>query len=187
GYGTLASDQGDVRYDNSSLIEQLLDYRAQEAALLGFVNFAQLRLQSRMADTADEVLAFLRELAAKAKPYAQRDFQELRDFARTQYGMTQLEPSDLPYLSERLREQRYANSEDEVKQYFTEPQVLRGLFDTAGRLVEVELTPYETPLWHQDARALPVSVAGRTVGYLFIDLYARQGKQSGAWVDSERN
>jgi len=187
GYGTLASDQGDVRYDNSSLIEQLLDYRAQEAALLGFANFAQLRLQTRMADTADEVLSFLRELAGKAKPYAQRDLQELRDFARTQYGMTQLEPWDLPYLSERLREQRYAYSEDEVKQYFTEPQVLRGLFDTAGRLFEVELTPYETPLWHQDARALAVSVAGRTVGYLFIDLYARQGKQSGAWVDSERN
>src|SRR5690606_10854292 len=85
GYGTLASDQGDVRYDNSSLIERLLDYRAQEAALLGFAHFAQLRLQTRMADTADEVLSFLRELAGKAKPYAQRDLQELRDFARTQY------------------------------------------------------------------------------------------------------
>jgi oligopeptidase A len=188
-YGTLASEQGKPEQDNSPIIERLLDLRAQEAALLGYADFAELRLQTRMARSAAEVQTFLRNLAARAKPYAWRDLNALRAFARERYQIDELQPWDLPYYSERLREARYAYSEDEVKQYFTEPRVLEGLFHLARTLfgVSLEACP-DIRLWHADAQTLrAVDAQGRTAGYLLIDLYARQGKQSGAWVDSERN
>jgi len=186
-YGTIASEQGDPRFDNSRLIEQLLNLRSQEAQLLGFEHFAQLRLQTRMADTAGQVLDFLRRLAAKAKPYAQRDLAQLKEFALARFDLADMQPWDIPYISERLREERYAYSEDEVKQYFTLPKVLQGLFHVAQTLFDIRLTPTQAAVWHQDAQALRVEdLDGSLRGYLFIDLYARQGKQSGAWVDSER-
>src|SRR5690606_29237940 len=138
-YGTLASEHGEAALDNSALIEQLLALRAREAQLLGYGNFAALRLQTRMARSADEVLGFLRDLAARAKPYAQRDLAELREFAQKEYGMTDLQPWDLPFYAERLRESRFDYSEDEVKQYFTEPRVLDGLFQVAEKLFDVSL------------------------------------------------
>jgi oligopeptidase A len=187
-YGTLASEQGDPALDNSPLIEQLLDLRAQEARLLGYADFAELRLQTRMAGSADEVLSFLRELAQKAKPYAQQDLAQLRRYAQEQYQLTELEPWDIPFISERLREARYAYSEDEVKQYFTEPQVLKGLFHVIEKLFGVRLRAASASTWHADARAFVVETPlGDALGHLFMDLYARNGKQSGAWVDSERN
>jgi oligopeptidase A len=187
-YGTLASEQGDPALDNSPLIEQLLDLRAREAALLGYQNCAELRLQTRMADNAAQVLDFLHELALKAKPYAVRDLAELRQFAQQKYALESLEPWDIPFVSERLREERYAYSEEEVKKYFTEPQVLNGLFHVIEKLFDVKIAPTNAQTWHPDAKALQVQTpAGQVLGYLFIDLYARQGKQSGAWVDSERN
>ncbi len=188
-YGTLASEQGLPEQDNSPIIERLLALRAQEAKLLGYADFAELRLQTRMARSADEVQAFLRDLAVRAKPYAQRDLDELRAFAREQYQIDGLQPWDMPYYAERLRETRYAYSEDEVKQYFTEPRVLQGLFEVVQTLFQVQLQPCPEPrLWHDDAQALrAVDAQGQTLGYLLIDLYARQGKQGGAWVDGERN
>ena len=187
-YGTLASEQGEASFDNSALIEQLLDLRAQEAQLLGYQNFAALRLETRMADNAEQVVDFLRQLATKAKPYATRDLAELRQFARDNYSLDTLEPWDIPFVSERLREERYAYSEEEIKKYFTEPQVLKGLFHVIEKLFDVRLKTSDAPTWHPDAKALQVETPdGQLIGYLFIDLYARQGKQSGAWVDSERS
>ncbi len=187
-YATLASEFGDPALDNSPLIEQLLDLRAREAALLGYPNFAELRLQTRMADNAAQVLDFLRELARKAKPYAVRDLAEVRQFAQQKYALESVEPWDIPFVSERLREERYAYSEEEVKKYFTEPQVLNGLFHVVEKLFDVNIIPSDAQTWHPDAKALEVQTpAGQVLGHLFIDLYARQGKQSGAWVDSERN
>ncbi|PLC54375.1 oligopeptidase A [Pollutimonas nitritireducens] len=187
-YATVASEQGEPRLDNSPLIERLLALRAEEAALLGFGSFAALRLETRMADNAAQVLEFLRELARKAKPYATRDLDELRTFARDRLGMLELEPWDIAFVSERLREERYAYSEEEIKQYFTEPQVLKGLFDVINKLFDVTILPFDAPTWHDDAKAFEVcDNAGVVLGTLYIDLYARQGKQSGAWVDSERN
>ncbi|MCB5363154.1 M3 family metallopeptidase [Pusillimonas sp. CC-YST705] len=188
-YGTLASEHGKPEQDNSALIERLLALRAQEAKLLGYADFAELRLQTRMARTAGEVQEFLRDLAHRAKPYAQRDLDELRAFAKTQYQITELEPWDLPYYAERLREKRYAYSEDEVKQYFTEPRVMQGLFQVVKTLFQVTLEACpEIRLWHPQAQALrAVDAQGQVLGYLLVDLYARQGKQGGAWVDSERN
>ncbi|TFL11209.1 M3 family peptidase [Pusillimonas caeni] len=187
-YGTLASEHGEAALDNSPLIEQLLALRAREAQLLGYGDFAALRLQTRMARTADEVLGFLRDLAAKAKPHAQRDLAELREFAQNEYGMTALQPWDLPFYAERLRESRYDYSEDEVKQYFTEPRVLDGLFQVAEKLFDVTMRRCQVQAWHPDVKAFEVlSRDEGVVGHLLVDLYARQGKQGGAWVDSERN
>lgn len=187
-YATIASEQGDPTLDNSPLIEQLLTLRAQEAALLGYGSFADLRLETRMADNATQVLDFLRQLAQKARPYAVRDLAALQAFASEKLGLQTLEPWDMAFASERLREERYAYSEEEIKQYFTEPQVLQGLFHVVEKLFNVRLRPGNAPTWHSDAQALEVTTAeGALLGTLYIDLYARQGKQSGAWVDSERN
>jgi oligopeptidase A len=112
----------------------------------------------------------------------------LRDFARERLGMTDLEPWDIAYVSERLREERYAYSEEEIRQYFTEPQVLEGLFHVVNRLYGVTMRRTQAPVWHKDAQALEVlDTDGQSLGILYIDLYARQGKQGGAWVDSERS
>ncbi|KQZ98165.1 M3 family metallopeptidase [Achromobacter sp. Root565] len=187
GYGTVASEQGDAKFDNSPLIEELLSLRAEESGLLGLGTFAALRLQTRMARDAKEVTVFLRDLAARAKPYAQRDLAELTAYATGELGLDSLQPWDVAYASERLRESRYAYSEDEVKQYFTEPRVLAGLFDVIQTLFGVRLTETPVSSWHGDVRGVRVeSPEGALIGHLYLDLYARAGKQNGAWVDSER-
>ncbi len=187
-YGTVASEQGEAGFDNSPIIEELLSLRAEEAGLLKFGTFAELRLQTRMADSATEVTTFLRDLAARAKPYAERDLAQLREFAAGELGLAELQPWDIPFVSERLREARYAYSEEEIKRYFTEPRVLDGLFDVIETLFDVRLKAADLSTWHADVRGVRVESAdGRTLGFLYLDLYARAGKQSGAWVDSERN
>lgn len=186
-YGTVASEQGAAELDNSPLIEELLALRAEEASLLGYDHFAALRLQTRMARSADEVITFLRDLAARARPFAQRDLAELRAYAASELGMEDLQPWDVPFASERLRESRYAYSEDEIKQYFTEPRVLSGLFQVIETLFDVRLREVPVSAWHPDVRGVQVETpAGALVGHLYLDMYARSGKQSGAWVDSER-
>jgi len=187
-HATRASDQGQAEFDNAALIEELLALRSEEARLLGYDHFASLRLQTRMAQSAEEVLAFLRNLAARAKPYAERDLSELRAHAAAHLNLPDLEPWDIAYASEHLRQARYAYSEDEVKQYFSEPQVMQGLFDVIATLFDVRLTATSAPVWHEDVRVFVVTDAdGRTLGHLYIDLYARPGKQNGAWVDGERS
>jgi oligopeptidase A len=187
-YATLASDQGDAQYDNSALIEESLALRAETAQLLGFEHYAALQLETRMADTAHEVLGFLRELAAKARPYAHKDLKELKAFAKAALNLEPMEPWDVAYVSEKLRQAKYAYSEDEVKQYFTEPKVVQGLFDLVSHLFSVQLIDMDMPRWHEDVRAARVqNHHGELIGYLVIDLYARTGKQGGAWVGSERS
>ena len=187
-YATRASEQGAAEFDNSALIEQALALRAEESKLLGFKHFAELRLQTRMANNDLEVTDFLRQLAQRAKPFAERDLLELKAYAKTELGLADLEPWDNAFASERLREARYAYSDDEVKQYFTEPRVLSGLFAVVQTLFNIELKICEVNGWHPDVRAASVHNAkGDTLGYLLMDLYARPAKQGGAWVDSERN
>ena len=187
-YATRASEQGAKEFDNSTLIEQALALRAEEAKLLGFQHFADLRLQTRMANNDLEVTDFLRQLAQRAKPFAERDLVELKTYAKTELGLAGLEPWDIAFASECLREARYAYSDDEVKQYFTEPRVLSGLFAVVQTLFNVELRTCDVNGWHPEVRAASVHDAkGKTLGYLLMDLYARPAKQGGAWVDSERN
>ncbi len=187
-YATVASEHGDENFDNSSLIEQALSLRAEESQLLGFEHFAAMRLETRMADSSEEVVSFLRQLAARAKPFAERDLAELKAFAKDELGIIDLQPWDVAYCGEKLREARYAYSEDEVKQYFTEPRVLSGLFAVIKTLFNVTLEACEVRGWHTDVRAFKVvSATGQALGHLMMDLYSREGKQGGAWVDSERS
>jgi len=188
-YGTIASEQSaESKWDNSAAIEKLLSLRIQEAELLGYEHFAERQLQTRMAHSAEQTIDFLRSLAQRSKPFAHQDLDNLKEFARTELGIEQLEPWDIPYVSEQLKKARYDYSEDEVKQYFTEPKVLEGLFSVAQQLFGAQFTPLvDASTWHPDVKAYQVEQNGAPVGYLYLDLYARAGKQSGAWVGSERH
>ena len=184
-----ASELGDdPALDNSTLIDRILALRAELAALLGFASYAQYSLATKMADTPDEVLAFLRDLAARAKPHARQDRAELEAFAKEHLGIDALEAWDLGYASEKLKQARYSFSAQEVKQYFTEPKVLAGLFAVIGDLYGLRVVPDSAPTWHEDVRFFRlVDGDGRLVGQFYLDLYAREGKRGGAWMDDCRN
>jgi oligopeptidase A len=174
--------------DNSALIDRILALRSELAALLGFDSYAAYSLATKMADTPDEVLAFLRDLAARARPHAQRDRSELESFAREQLGLETLEAWDLAYASEKLKQARYSFSAQEVKQYFTEPAVLAGLFGVIGDLYGLRVEQDTAPTWHPDVRFYRlVDGDGALVGQFYLDLYAREGKRGGAWMDDCRN
>jgi len=183
-----ASEFGDATLDNSGNIDRVLALRAELAALLGFANYAEYSIATKMADDAPQVLGFLRDLAARAKPYAQRDRAELEAFARDELGMPELEAWDLAFAAEKLKQARYSYSEQEVKQYFTEPKVLDGLFSVIRSLYRLEVQPDSAPVWHPDVRFFRVVDAqGALVGQFYLDLYAREGKRGGAWMDDCRN
>src|SRR5690554_3604673 len=187
-YGVRASESGPAELDNSDNIERILALRAELAALLGFDSYAEVSLATKMAKTPDEVLGFLRELAGKAKPHAQRDRAELEAFARDELGLETLEPWDLAWASEKLRQSRYSYSALEVKQYFTEPEVLGGLFTLILDLYGLKVEQDEAPIWHEDVRFYRlVDAGGRLVGQFYLDPYARSGKRGGAWMDDCRN
>jgi oligopeptidase A len=186
-----------VEWDNTANIENILRLRREEALLLGFDNYAQLSLVPKMAQSPQQVIAFLEDLGHRARPFAENDLSELRAFAAKHLGLDQLEAWDLPYASEKLREQRYAFSEQEVKQYFPEPKVVNGLFHLAQQLFDVRITPDTAPAWHPDVRFYKIEKAVaatddepggyQLVAQFYLDLYARPGKQGGAWMDSARS
>jgi oligopeptidase A len=183
-----ASEFGDAALDNSAAIERILALRGELAGLLGFASYAEYSLATKMARSPDEVLGFLRDLAARAKPYAQRDRAELEAYAREHLGLDELQAWDLAYASEKLKQARYSFSEQEVKQYFTEPKVLDGLFGVINDLYGLQVQADTAPVWHPDVRFFRVSDAqGRLVGQFYLDLYAREGKRGGAWMDDCRN
>lgn len=187
-YGLRASDAGPEELDNSALIDRILALRAEHAALLGFDSYAEVSLATKMAKTPDEVLGFLRELAARALPHARKDRAELEAFARDELGLDELQPWDLAWASEKLRQARYSYSALEVKQYFTEPKVMGGLFGLIGDLYGITVEQDDAPAWHQDVRFYSLKDAsGRLVGQFYLDPYARPGKRGGAWMDDCRN
>ncbi len=183
-----ASEFGDATLDNSGNIERILAVRAELAALLGFDNYAEYSIATKMANDAPQVLGFLRDLAGRAKPYAQRDRAELEAFARDTLGLQELQAWDLAYVAEKLKQARYSYSEQEVKQYFTEPKVLAGLFGVIERLYGLKVQADSAPTWHPDVRFYRlVDAQGALVGQFYMDLYAREGKRGGAWMDDCRN
>ncbi|MFT3754797.1 MAG: M3 family metallopeptidase [Pseudoxanthomonas sp.] len=188
-YAVRASDQGDnPALDNSDIIRKLLTLRAELAALLGFADYAAYSLETKMAKDADEALAFLRDLGARAKPFAQRDRAELESFARENLGLNALEAWDVSYASEKLKQARYSFSEQEVKPYFTEPKVLAGLFGVIETLYGVQVQADNAPVWHEDVRFFRIiNKDGSLVGQFYLDLYAREGKRGGAWMNDCRN
>ena len=179
----LAPATGKADWDNTTLIAQILRLRAEEARLLGYASYAELSLVAKMAESPAQVLGFLRELAAKARPHAERDLAELRAFAAAELGLPQLEAWDVAYASEKLRERRYAFSEQEVKQYLPEPKVLEGLFRVVAALFGVAVEADQAPAWHEDVRFFRILRDGSVIGRFYLDLYARDTKRGGAWMD----
>ena len=183
-YVTRASEFGNPAWDNTALITEILKLRREQAQLLGFKTFAELSLEPKMADTPEQVLGFLEELAVRAKPYAERDLDELREFAARQLKLAELQSWDVAYASEKLRVARYAFSDQEVKQYFPEQQVLAGMFRVVETLYGLCFAADEAPRWHEDVRFFSIRNAdGALVGQFYLDLYARPSKRGGAWMD----
>ena len=183
-YLTRASElDNDGKFDNSANITRRLEIALKEARLLGYANYAELSLATKMADTPAQVLEFLNGLARRAKPFAERDLAEVRAFAAAELGIEDAQPWDLTYASEKLRQAKYSFSETEVKKYFPVDKVLAGLFAQIGRLYGVSLAEKPVPVWHADVRHFELQKDGETIGSVYMDLYAREGKRGGAWMN----
>ncbi|AXE29319.1 oligopeptidase A [Chromobacterium phragmitis] len=181
-----ASEFGPAEQDNGPLIREKLKLAAEEAQLLGFADYAELSLYTKMAESPKQVIDFLRDLARRAKPYAEQDRAELEAFARDELGLDALQAWDISYASEKLRVARYAFSEHEVKQYFPEPKVLQGLFGVVGTLYGVRFAERRVAAWHPDVRYFEIFQGDTLLGGFYLDLYARDGKRPGAWMDDVR-
>ncbi|MBU0689051.1 MAG: M3 family metallopeptidase [Gammaproteobacteria bacterium] len=185
-YATRASEFGKHDWDNTPLMDEIIALRAEEAELLGFANYGELSLAAKMAETPQQVADFMRELAQRARPFAEKDLLELRAFASQELGLglAELHSWDVAYASEKLREQRYAFSEQEVKQYFPEDAVLSGLFKLIETLYGLTIKASSAPVWHESVRFFDISDdQGELVGQFYFDLYARSSKRGGAWMD----
>ena len=193
-YTTRASDQApdDGRqFDNSALINQLLALRLEEAQLLGYASFGDLSVVPKMAESPQQIIAFLRDLARRARPFAEQDLSDLRRFAKEQLNLAEPQPWDWPYISEKLKEARYAFNEQEVKQYFPLAKVLTGLFKIVETLFEVRIREDHAPVWHESVRFFRIERSTSTgamalVGQFYLDPAARNGKRGGAWMDDVR-
>jgi oligopeptidase A len=194
-YVTRASDQGDPKFDNSALIREILALRQEEAGLLGFRNFGEVSLVAKMADSPRQVIGFLRDLAAKARPYGERDVADMRSFAAEKLGLQDPQAWDWSYIGEKLKEERYSFSEQEVKQYFTTPKVLAGLFKIVETLFEVTIRRDVAPVWNPGVEFYRIEREQRVgerlstelVGQFYLDPSARVGKRGGAWMNDVRD
>ena len=180
--------EGKAGWDNTQNMLEQLRLRDEEARMLGFANFAALSLAPKMANTVNEVDRFLTDFAIKSKPYAKRDWDELCVFAKNELGLVNgIEPWDMAFASEHLKQSRYAFSENELKQYFPLPKVLEGLFGVIQTLFNVKIEPTNLPTWHADVQSFAVKdLSGKLRAYFYLDPYARPGKRGGAWMDDAR-
>ncbi|MCM2296117.1 M3 family metallopeptidase [Rhodoferax sp.] len=193
-YVTRASDQAGTdlsQFDNTDIINELLALRLEEAKLLGYPNFGTLSVVPKMADSPEQVVTFLRDLAQRARPFAEQDLADLRRFAKAQLGLPDPQAWDWPFISEKLKEARYAFNEQEVKQYFPLPRVLAGLFNIVQTLFEVSIREDHAPVWHESVRFFRIERANtqgtpELVGQFYLDPQARNGKRGGAWMDDVR-
>lgn len=188
-YTTRASDQAAPefsKFDNGAIMQEILALRLEEAQLLGYRNFGEVSVVAKMAQSPDEVITFLRDLARRARPYAEKDVADLRAFAASQLNLADLQPWDYAYVGEKLKEARYAFSEQEVKQYFTAPKVLAGLFKIVETLFEVAIRKDSAPVWKPGVEFYRIERGGELVGQFYLDQPARTGKRGGAWMDDVR-
>jgi oligopeptidase A len=185
---TRASDEGDAKFDNGGPIESIVALRDEEAKLLGFTSFAELSLVPKMADSPAQVLDFIRDIAQRAKPFAERDLAELKAFALRDLGINDLQSPDVMFASEKLREKRYAFSDEALRQYFPEDRVITGLFRVVERIYSLKIVEQTASSWHPDVRFFEVrDDNGQCIGEFYFDLYARDNKRGGAWADSARD
>jgi oligopeptidase A len=209
-YVTRASEQGKPEWDNSAALREIVALRQEEAQLLGYASFAEVSLAPKMASTPGEVTTFLGDLARRARPFAEKDLTELREFAQGTAGPSQgslppsgggasearpwgqqtqqpLESWDVPYWSEKLKEARYAFSDQTVKQYFTATKVVPGLFSIIERLFDVSIAQAQASVWHETVKFYEMRRGGQLIAQFYLDLYARNGKRPGAWMDEVRS
>lgn len=187
-YVTRASElSDDGKFDNTANIDRTLENALKTAKLLGFKNYAELSLATKMADTPEQVLNFLHDLARRAKPFAEKDFAEIKAFARENLNIEDPQSWDLSYAAEKLRQAKYAFSETEVKKYFPISKVLAGLFAQIKKLYGIELAEKTVPVWHKDVRYFELKQDGQTIGGVYMDLYAREGKRGSAWMDGYKS
>lgn len=188
-YCTRASDQGPVanKFDNGPVMQEILALRHELALLLGFANYAELSLADKMAETPQQVLSFLNDLAVRSKPFAELDLAELQAFVAEQ-AITDMQSWDVSYYSEKLREARYSISDETLRVYFPIDQVLTGLFALVNKLYGIQINElYDFDTWHPDVRLFEIKEQGQTIGCFFFDLYARPHKRGGAWMDGARD
>jgi oligopeptidase A len=175
------------QYDNSELITEILDLRQELAKLLDFDSYAELSLATKMADSTDSVLEFLNNLAQKSHPQAQTEWQELVDYAASQHDHPDLQPWDVAYFSEKLKQDQFKVSQEEIRPFLPVPTVLEGMFEVANRLYGVDISEVdEFDNYHEDARLFEIHLEGNTIARFYLDLYARSGKRGGAWMDDCR-
>ena len=180
--GKKADGSSAAQWDNSALITETLALRHELAQLLGFANYAERSLASKMAESTQQVLDFLNELAQKSRPLAERDIQELRDFAATQ-DCTDLQPWDMTYFSEKLRVEKYAISQEELRPYFPAERVITGMFDVVKRLYDIDIVQVAVfDSWHPDVRFYHIFKNGEKIASFYLDLFAREHKRGGAWM-----
>lgn len=188
-YVTRASDQAEgeaKRFDNTEVMKEILALRKEEAQLLGYANFGEVSLVPKMADSPRQVVDFLRDLSRRARPYAEKDVADLREFARKELGIADPQPWDWAFIGEKLKEARYSFSEQELKQYFPAPKVLAGLFKIVETLFEVSIRRDEAPVWNSSVEFYRIEREGQLVGQFYLDPAARKGKRGGAWMDDVR-
>ncbi|MQW92486.1 oligopeptidase A [Acinetobacter wanghuae] len=186
-YTTRASDQSDkTEFDNTPVIEEILSLRHEMASLLGFDSYADLSLASKMAPSVTVVDEFLRDLAEHARAPATQEIAELKAIA-AEDGITELQPWDSTYYSEKLKVQQFNLSQEALKPYFPAHKVVTGLFSIVNRLYGIQVVEREAPVWHPDARYFELEDQGQVIGGFYFDLYARQGKRGGAWMSGFRS
>ncbi|MEN9945020.1 MAG: hypothetical protein RLY18_978 [Pseudomonadota bacterium] len=179
--------RGQLEWDNTQNMIDQLRLRDEEARMLGFANYAALSLAPKMARDVAEVDTFLSDFAQRAKPFAQKDWLELQEFGRKSLGLQTIEPWDMAFVSERLKQARYAFSENELKQYFPLPKVLEGLFKVIQTLFSVSIRPASLPTWHPSVQSFEIlNGQQQPIAYFYLDPYARPGKRGGAWMDDAR-
>ncbi len=189
-YATKASEQGPNagKWDNTSIIKETLNLRTELAELLGFSTYSERSLATKMADSTDQVIGFLRDLAARSKPQAERELEEVKAYATDTHGADDLAAWDLPYYSEKLKQEKYTISDEMLRPYFPEDKVLSGLFEVVHRLYGLKITEESgIDTWHKDVRYFTITDGADVMrGSFYLDLYARAKKRGGAWMDECR-
>ena len=186
-YSTRASDQGPNagEFDNTPVLQEILTLRSELAALLGFNNYAEYSIANKMAESTDAVLRFLDNLVTRARPRAQKEFDELKQFAQVQGGVKDFQAWDASYYSEKLKQKNYGFKQEDVKPYFPAPTVIKGLFEIVKRLYGIQIAEITAvDVWHEDVKFYEIRDAKNAVrGQFYFDLYARTNKRGGAWMD----
>ena len=188
-YVTRASDQAGgeaIKFDNTAVMKEILALRQEESQLLGYKNFGEVSVVTKMAKSPKEVIDFLRDLGQRARPYAEKDVADLRAFAKDDLGIADPQPWDWGFIGEKLKEARYSFSEQELKQYFPAPKVLAGLFKIVETLFEVSIRRDEAAVWNPCVEFYRIERNGQLVGQFYLDPQARKGKRGGAWMDDVR-